>query len=61
MGRGEVRGVERKNIRAFDLALIATKHNSVDYGQLAQWAGCIVDSRNAMSGVQTKPGQVWKA
>ena len=50
-----------KNIRAFDLALIATKHNSVDYGQLAQWAGCIVDSRNAMSGVQTKPGQVWKA
>jgi UDP-N-acetyl-D-glucosamine dehydrogenase len=50
-----------KNIRAFDLALIATKHSSVDYGQLAQWAGCIVDSRNAMSGVPAKPGQVWKA
>ena len=49
-----------KSIRAFDLVLIATKHTSVDYGQLARWAGCIVDSRNAMAGVQTKPGQVWK-
>ena len=52
---------KEKNIRAFDLVLIATKHNSVDYGQLAQWAGCIVDSRNAMAGVPAKPGQVWKA
>jgi UDP-N-acetyl-D-glucosamine dehydrogenase len=50
-----------ETVGAFDLVLIATKHNSVDYGQLAQWAGCIVDSRNAMAGVQTKPGQVWKA
>jgi UDP-N-acetyl-D-glucosamine dehydrogenase len=52
---------KEKNIRAFDLVLIATKHNSVDYRQLAQWAGCIVDSRNAMAGVPAKPGQVWKA
>jgi len=50
-----------KTITSFDLVLIATKHTSVDYGQLAQWAGCIVDSRNAMAGVRTKPGQVWKA
>ena len=51
----------QKTIAAHDLVLIATKHTSVDYRQLAQWAACIVDSRNAMSGVPTKPGQVWKA
>jgi len=52
---------KEKTIKGFDLVLIATKHNAVDYRQLAQWAGCIVDSRNAMAGIKTKPGQVWKA
>jgi UDP-N-acetyl-D-glucosamine dehydrogenase len=51
----------QKTIGAFDLVLIATKHASVDYGQLAEWAGCIVDTRNAMAPVKTKKGQVWKA
>ena len=50
-----------KNIRSFDLVLIATKHTSIDYAQLAKWVACIVDARNAMSGIPTKPGQVWKA
>jgi UDP-N-acetyl-D-glucosamine dehydrogenase len=50
-----------KTIRAFDLVLIATKHKSVDYQQLAGWAACVVDTRNAMAGVKTRPGQVWKA
>ena len=50
-----------KVVGAFDLVLIATKHKSVDYQQLADWAPCVVDTRNAMAGVQTKPGQVWKA
>ena len=52
---------DEKTIRSFDLVLIATKHNSVDYRQLAQWADCIVDSRNAMAGIATKPNQVFKA
>jgi len=50
-----------KAIRAFDLVLIATKHTAVDYAQLANWSGCIVDARNAMAGIPAKPGQVWKA
>jgi UDP-N-acetyl-D-glucosamine dehydrogenase len=50
-----------KTIKSFDLVLIATKHASVDYAALAQWAGCIVDTRNAMSGISTKEGQVRKA
>ena len=49
------------SIRSFDVVLIATDHQAVDYRQLADWAPCIVDTRNAMSAVPTPPGQVWKA
>jgi UDP-N-acetyl-D-glucosamine dehydrogenase len=51
----------RETIAGFDLVLIATNHASVDYQQLADWAPCIVDTRNAMATVKTKPDQVWKA
>jgi UDP-N-acetyl-D-glucosamine dehydrogenase len=52
---------EEKTIKNFDLALIATKHAEVDYPALAQWADCIVDTRNAMAGIPTREGQVRKA
>jgi UDP-N-acetyl-D-glucosamine dehydrogenase len=52
---------EESVIRRFDLVLIATNHASVNYQQLADWAPCIVDTRNAMAAVKTQPGQVWKA
>ena len=45
----------------FDLVVIATHHKAVPYAELAQYADCIVDSRNAMAGIETRPGQVWKA
>jgi UDP-N-acetyl-D-glucosamine dehydrogenase len=48
-------------IGGFDLVLLATNHACVDYRQLAEWAPCIVDTRNAMNGIPTVPGQVWKA
>jgi UDP-N-acetyl-D-glucosamine dehydrogenase len=51
----------QKTVAGFDLVLLATNHASVNYQELADWATCIVDSRNAMNAVQTKPGQVWKA
>lgn len=51
----------RETIAGFDLVLIATNHNSVNYQELAGWAKCIVDTRNAMAGIPTAPGQVWKA
>jgi UDP-N-acetyl-D-glucosamine dehydrogenase len=51
----------RESLSYFDVVLIATKHSNVNYRELAEWAGCIVDSRNAMAGISTKPGQVWKA
>lgn len=60
---GGTRGVEwsRDVISSFDLVLIATHHKAVNYGELARWAGCIVDTRNAMAAHPTVPGQLWKA
>jgi UDP-N-acetyl-D-glucosamine dehydrogenase len=52
---------DRAVVAGFDVVLIATNHASVNYQELADWAPCIVDARNAMAGVATKPGQVWKA
>jgi UDP-N-acetyl-D-glucosamine dehydrogenase len=51
----------QKTVAGFDLVLLATNHASVNYQELADWADCIVDSRNAMNAIRTKPGQVWKA
>ncbi len=52
---------DRATVQGFDLVLLATNHASVNYQELADWATCIVDSRNAMNAVKTKPGQVLKA
>lgn len=48
-------------ISSFDLVLIATNHSRTNLLELAQWAPVIVDTRNAMAGVKTSPGQVSKA
>lgn len=50
----------RETIAGFDLVLISTNHASVNYRELAEWAPCIVDTRNAMSSIPTRPNQVWK-
>jgi UDP-N-acetyl-D-glucosamine dehydrogenase len=52
---------DRETISSFDLTLIATNHACVNYQELADWSPCIVDTRNAMAGIKTSPGQVWKA
>jgi UDP-N-acetyl-D-glucosamine dehydrogenase len=51
----------RDTIAAFDLVLIATKHSSVNYQELGEWAQLVVDTRNAMSNVPVALGKVWKA
>src|SRR5215471_6665240 len=51
----------RASIEQFDLVLIATNHSCVNYHELADWAHCIVDTRNAMASVPVAPGKVWKA
>lgn len=52
---------DRQTIGGFDAVIIATNHKSVSCEQLAEWAHCIVDTRNAMAGLKTTHGQVWPA
>ena len=49
------------SVSAADLVLISTNHARVNLTELAAWAPCIVDTRNAMASILTKPGQVTKA
>jgi UDP-N-acetyl-D-glucosamine dehydrogenase len=51
----------RTTIENFDLILIATNHQSVNYPELGEWARCIVDTRNAMARVNGASKKVWKA
>lgn len=51
----------KETISSFDAVIIATHHQAINYQELADWTECIVDTRNAMAGINTKPGQVWKA
>ena len=51
----------RETVASYDLVLIATNHACVNYQELADWSKCIVDTRNAMAGLATQPGQVRKA
>jgi UDP-N-acetyl-D-glucosamine dehydrogenase len=48
-------------VSKFDVAVICTAHDAVNYEELADWASLIVDTRNVLANVRTKPGQVWKA
>ena len=52
---------DQSTLAGFDAAIIATDHQAVNYQELADWSPCIVDTRNAMATIKTKPGQVWKA
>jgi UDP-N-acetyl-D-glucosamine dehydrogenase len=51
----------KKVVARYDAVVIATAHKAVDYQQLADWAACVIDTRNAMSALKTKANQVWKA
>lgn len=48
-------------IGRFDIVLIATNHACVNYQELAAWSHGIVDTRNAMAGIETNGCRVWKA
>ncbi len=52
---------DQATIEGFDLVVIATAHARVNYQELANWARCIVDTRNAMAAVKVAQDKVWKA
>jgi UDP-N-acetyl-D-glucosamine dehydrogenase len=51
----------RAAIQSFNVVVIATNHSCINYDELADWARCIVDTRNAMATVASANGKVWKA
>jgi UDP-N-acetyl-D-glucosamine dehydrogenase len=51
----------RRTIASFDLVLISTAHQAVNYRELGRWARQVVDTRNAMAGLRVPPGRVWQA
>jgi UDP-N-acetyl-D-glucosamine dehydrogenase len=51
----------RTTVASFDLVLIATNHSSVNYRELADWADCVVDTRNAMATIPPSKAKIWKA
>ncbi|HET9376966.1 MAG TPA: nucleotide sugar dehydrogenase [Chthoniobacterales bacterium] len=52
---------DQVTIAAFDAVVIATAHACVNYQELADWAHCIVDTRNAMVTTHIAPEKLWKA
>lgn len=44
----------KEAVSGFDAVLISTNHSTIDYAELANWNECIIDTRNAMNGIETK-------
>lgn len=49
------------SLSKFDAAVIVTAHDDIDYSNLIDQVPVIVDSRNALSGIEGKENQIWKA
>jgi len=49
------------SVSSHDAVLISTNHAKYNLKELAEWAPVIVDTRNAMVSVPSRPGQVTKA
>lgn len=60
MGRRSVPW-EEATVRGFDIALVSTDHDNVDYAALAAWAPLIVDTRNVFARSKITAGHVVKA
>jgi UDP-N-acetyl-D-glucosamine dehydrogenase len=52
---------DQASIESFDAVVICTAHSAINYRELAGWAPCIIDTRNAMKGLEAKANQIWKA
>ena len=61
MGRSSVEW-NKESISGYDAVLISTNHSDIDYSELAEWSDCIIDTRNAMKGINPKNGHhIFKA
>lgn len=52
----------KKILSSFDAVIISTNHSEIDYGELAEWTDCIIDTRNAMKFISsTQKNKIYKA
>jgi len=42
----------KETVSGFDAVLISTNHSTIDYTELAEWSECVIDTRNAMRGIE---------
>jgi UDP-N-acetyl-D-glucosamine dehydrogenase len=54
-------GWSKATVSEYDVVLISTAHDAVNYKELGSWAKCVVDTRNAMRQVQNPTARVYKA
>ena len=52
---------EESAMEKYDLAIILTAHSSVDHARLAEWLPAVVDTRNALVGIENGKATIWKA
>jgi UDP-N-acetyl-D-glucosamine dehydrogenase len=50
-----------KNIKAYDAVVIVTNHANVDYKLIRQHAQLVIDTRNALSKIGVRSGNIYKA
>ena len=52
----------KESLSRFDAVVIVTNHSNTDYKELSEWNDCIIDSRNAMTGIPPRhKGHITKA
>jgi UDP-N-acetyl-D-glucosamine dehydrogenase len=54
-------GWSKATVSEYDVVLISTAHDAVNYKEVGSWAKCVVDTRNAMRQVQNPTARVYKA
>ncbi len=60
MGRRSV-SLDETTVSGFDLVLVSTDHDEVDYAAIAAWAPLIVDTRNVFARRNIATGTIFKA
>ena len=51
----------KESISSYDVVVISTNHKRANNQELADWAQCIVDTRNALADVKVDAKKVWKS
>ena len=60
MGRRSV-SLDEATVSGFDLVLVSTDHDNVDYAAIAAWAPLIIDTRNVFARRNIATGNIFKA